>query len=190
MDGRGCWRDNVFLERLWRSVKQEEVYLKAHDSVSAARAGIARYFDFYNARRPHQAHDGRTPDVVYFDGLPAVKQAAWAWNTGCPPRRSCVRRRRRPPAAVDNPEPQHFDPQPIHLPHPGMVFKAAEPPLQWQAGRPRSHGVMLSFGLASIGGAGERSPGLASLLPCSRCSVQMRQSRQRSCTNPPPTRRT
>ena len=76
MDGRGCWRDNVFVERLWRSVKYEEVYLKAYDSVSAARAGIARYFDFYNARRPHQAHDGRTPDVVYFGALPAVKEAA------------------------------------------------------------------------------------------------------------------
>ncbi len=48
MDGRGCWRDNVFVERLWRSVKYEEVYLKAYDTVSAARASIARYFDFYN----------------------------------------------------------------------------------------------------------------------------------------------
>jgi putative transposase len=76
MDGRGCWRDNVFVERLWRSVKYEEVYLKAYDTVSAARAGIARYFDFYNARRPHQAHDGRTPDVVYFGSLPAVHRAA------------------------------------------------------------------------------------------------------------------
>jgi putative transposase len=76
MDGRGCWRDNVFVERLWRSVKYEEVYLKAYDSVSAARTGIAQYFDFYNARRPHQAHDGRTPDVVYFSALPAVKEAA------------------------------------------------------------------------------------------------------------------
>ena len=76
MDGRGCWRDNVFVERLWRSVKYEEVYLKAYDTVSAARAGIARYFDFYNARRPHRAHEGRTPDVVYFGSLPAAKRAA------------------------------------------------------------------------------------------------------------------
>jgi putative transposase len=76
MDGRGCWRDNVFVERLWRSVKYEEVYLKAYDSVGAAREGIAQYFEFYNARRPHQAHGGRTPDVVYFAALPAVEAAA------------------------------------------------------------------------------------------------------------------
>jgi putative transposase len=75
MDGRGCWRDNVFVERLWRSVKYEEVYLRAYDSVGAARAGLARYFEFYNARRPHQAHGGRTPDMVYFDTL-APQQAA------------------------------------------------------------------------------------------------------------------
>jgi putative transposase len=59
MDGKGCWRDNVFVERLWRSVKYEEVYLKAYDSVSAARHSLARYFEFYNARRPHQSHDGQ-----------------------------------------------------------------------------------------------------------------------------------
>ena len=62
MDGKGCWRDNVFVERLWRSVKYEEVYLKAYDSVSAARQSLAAYFEFYNARRPHQtprrAHAG------------------------------------------------------------------------------------------------------------------------------------
>ena len=56
MDGKGCWRDNVFVERLWRSVKYEEVYLKAYDSVSAARAGIAKYLNFYNTNRPHSAH--------------------------------------------------------------------------------------------------------------------------------------
>jgi putative transposase len=69
MDGKGCWRDNVFVERLWRSVKYEDVYLKAYDDVSAARQGLAAYFAFYNARRPHQAHDGRTPDMVYFAAL-------------------------------------------------------------------------------------------------------------------------
>jgi putative transposase len=69
MDGKGCWRDNVFVERLWRSVKYEEVYLRAYDSVSAARQGLERYFAFYNARRPHQSHDGRTPDMVYFAAL-------------------------------------------------------------------------------------------------------------------------
>jgi putative transposase len=76
MDGKGCWRDNVFVERLWRSVKYEEVYLKAYDSVSAARAGIAQYLAFYNARRPHSAHDGQTPDAVFFAALPHLKTAA------------------------------------------------------------------------------------------------------------------
>jgi putative transposase len=76
MDGKGCWRDNVFVERLWRSVKYEEVYLRAYDNVSAARQHLASYFAFYNARRPHQAHAGRTPDVVYFDSLPKGQLAA------------------------------------------------------------------------------------------------------------------
>jgi putative transposase len=76
MDGRGQWRDNVFVERLWKSVKYEDVYLKAYETVSHARAGISRYFDFYNSRRPHRAHGGRTPDVVYFAALPATRQAA------------------------------------------------------------------------------------------------------------------
>jgi putative transposase len=76
MDGRGQWRDNVFVERLWKSVKYEDVYLKAYETVSQARAGIARYIDFYNSRRPHRAHGGRTPDVVYFAALPTTRQAA------------------------------------------------------------------------------------------------------------------
>ncbi len=66
MDGKGCWRDNVFVERLWRSVKYEEVYLHAYQNVPEAQAGIARYFAFYNARRSHSALDRRTPDHVYF----------------------------------------------------------------------------------------------------------------------------
>jgi putative transposase len=66
MDGRGAWRDNVFIERLWRSVKYEEVYLKAYASVAEARENLARYFTFYNTRRPHQGLDGRTPDQAYF----------------------------------------------------------------------------------------------------------------------------
>ena len=66
MDGKGAWRDNVFVERLWRAVKYEEVYLKAYDSVSEARASIARYLAFYNERRPHSSLDGRTPDEAYF----------------------------------------------------------------------------------------------------------------------------
>ena len=76
MDGKGCWRDNVFDERLWRSVKYEDVYLKAYDGVSAARHSLAAYFEFYNARRPHQSHDGRTPDLVYFNTLPPMQAAA------------------------------------------------------------------------------------------------------------------
>jgi putative transposase len=70
MDGKGAWRDNVFVERLWRSVKYEEVYLKAYDSVFEARASIGRYLDFYNRRRPHSSLDRRTPDQAYFDPLP------------------------------------------------------------------------------------------------------------------------
>ena len=66
MDGKGRWRDNVFVERLWRSVKYEEVYLNAYASVPEARAGIGRYLDFYNAVRPHSALGGRTPDQIYF----------------------------------------------------------------------------------------------------------------------------
>ncbi len=70
MDGKGAWRDNVFVERLWRSVKYEEVYLKAYDSVPEARASLGGYFDFYNGRRPHSSFAGRTPDQVYFDNMP------------------------------------------------------------------------------------------------------------------------
>ena len=76
MDGKGCWRDNVFIERLWKSVKYEEVYLHAYDSVSHARASLGRYFAFYNQRRPHTALDRRTPDQVYFNQpLPLPKAA-------------------------------------------------------------------------------------------------------------------
>jgi putative transposase len=70
MDGKGAWRDNVFVGRLWRSVKYEEVYLRAYDSVSEARASIGGYFDFYNGRRPHSSLDGTTPDQAYFTPLP------------------------------------------------------------------------------------------------------------------------
>ena len=70
MDGKGAWRDNVFVERLWRSVKYEEVYLHAYDSVSAAKAGLDRYFRFYNSRRPHSSLDRQTPDQFYFNALP------------------------------------------------------------------------------------------------------------------------
>jgi len=70
MDGKGAWRDNVFVERLWRSVKYEEVYLHAYDTVSAAKAGLDRYFGFYNSRRPHSSLDRQTPDQFYFESLP------------------------------------------------------------------------------------------------------------------------
>jgi putative transposase len=70
MDGKGAWRDNVFIERLWRSVKYEEVYLRAYETVGEARASIGRYLDFYNDRRPHSSLDGRTPDQAYFTSLP------------------------------------------------------------------------------------------------------------------------
>ena len=62
MDGKGAWRDNVFVERLWRTVKYEEVYLRAYGSVSEARASIGRYFGFYNGTRPHSSLSGQTPD--------------------------------------------------------------------------------------------------------------------------------
>jgi putative transposase len=75
MDGKGAWRDNVFVERLWRSVKYEEVYLRAYDNVGEARASIGRYLDFYNCRRPHSSLDGMTPDRAYFEPLP-IRTAA------------------------------------------------------------------------------------------------------------------
>jgi putative transposase len=67
MDGRGAWRDNIFVERLWRSVKYGEVYLHAYESVAAAKAGIGRYFALYNGERPHTALDRNTPGNVYFE---------------------------------------------------------------------------------------------------------------------------
>jgi len=66
MDGKGCWRDNIFVERLWRSLKYEEVYLHAYDSVTAATTGLGRYLTLYNTRRPHSSLDDRTPDEAYF----------------------------------------------------------------------------------------------------------------------------
>jgi putative transposase len=75
MDGRGSWRDNVFVERLWRSVKYEEVYLRAYDSVGDARASLGRYLVFYNALRPHSSLDARTPDNAYFNPPPLAVAA-------------------------------------------------------------------------------------------------------------------
>ena len=76
MDGRGALRDNVFVERVWRSVKYERVYLKAYDSVSAARADIAEYFVWYNTKRPHSSLERLTPEQTYLDLLPKLAKAA------------------------------------------------------------------------------------------------------------------
>jgi putative transposase len=90
MDGKGCWRElafsrhlseaqsshNVFVERLWRSVKYEEVYLFAYDSVSAAKNGLAKYFTRYNQHRPHSSLDEKTPDEFYLENLPTMPKAA------------------------------------------------------------------------------------------------------------------
>ncbi len=77
MDGKGAWRDNVFVERLWRTIKYEEVYLRAYASVAEARASLGRYIDgFYNSRRPHSSLDRQTPDEAYFNALPSIAMAA------------------------------------------------------------------------------------------------------------------
>jgi len=70
MDGKGSWRDNVFVERLWRTIKYEEVYLKAYDTVKEARTSIGKYIDLYNRRRPHSSLDGVPPDTFYYNHLP------------------------------------------------------------------------------------------------------------------------
>ena len=75
MDGKGAWRDNVFVERIWKSVKYEEVYLRAYDSVADARASLGRYLDFYNSHRPHSSLDRKTPDEAYFNHLPQIAAA-------------------------------------------------------------------------------------------------------------------
>ena len=76
MDGRGAWRDNVFIERLWRTVKYERVYLRAYPSVSAARADIAEYIDWYNGKRGHSSLGGQTPNQTWLAGLPGMKAVA------------------------------------------------------------------------------------------------------------------
>ena len=75
MDGKGCWRDNIFVERLWKTIKYEEVYLRAYGSVSEARTRLAKYIDFYNRRRPHSAIGRVPPDRRYYELLPAEKAA-------------------------------------------------------------------------------------------------------------------
>ena len=75
MDGKGCWRDNVFVERLWKTIKYEEVYLRAYCSVSEARTRLTKYIDFYNWRRPHKAIGRVPPDHQYYESLPTEKAA-------------------------------------------------------------------------------------------------------------------
>lgn len=75
MDGKGAWRDNVFVERLWRTIKYEEVYLHAYDTVSDARRSLGRYIAFYNSRRPHSSLDRQPPDRAYFNRLPLLAAA-------------------------------------------------------------------------------------------------------------------
>ena len=75
MDGKGAWRDDVFVERIWRSIKYEEVYLKAYENVPEARSSISKYINFYNSGRPHSSLEGRTPDEAYF-GARQLAEAA------------------------------------------------------------------------------------------------------------------
>jgi putative transposase len=75
MDGKGAWRDNVFIERLWRTVKYEHVYLHAYESTSEAKSKIGHYFEFYNQRRPHSKLDRLTPDEFYFNSLTSQEAA-------------------------------------------------------------------------------------------------------------------
>ena len=75
MDGKGAWRDNVFVERLWKSVKYEEVYLRTYDTVSDARASIGRHLCFYNSRRSHSSLERKTSDQAYFARLPRIAAA-------------------------------------------------------------------------------------------------------------------
>ena len=76
MDGRGAWRDNVFVERIWRSVKYERVYLRAYGSVTAARTDMAEYIDWYNGERGHSSLNDNTPEQAWLSGLPLFKEAA------------------------------------------------------------------------------------------------------------------
>jgi len=75
MDGQGRWRDNIFIERPWKTVKYEEVYIKAYESITHARKELAKFFDRYNMRRPHQGLGDRTPDEAYLNTLPEVRDA-------------------------------------------------------------------------------------------------------------------
>jgi putative transposase len=75
MDGKGCWRDNVFVERLWKTIKYEHVYLHAYQTACEARVKLATYLELYNRRRPHTALDRHTPDDMYFSSVPLLQAA-------------------------------------------------------------------------------------------------------------------
>ena len=75
MDGRGAWRDNIIVERLWKTVKYERIYMYAYDSVNEARSSIMQYLAWYNQSKPHSRFDKRTPDEAYGMMLPAVNLA-------------------------------------------------------------------------------------------------------------------
>jgi putative transposase len=100
---------NVFVERLWRIIKYERVYLRAYDGVSAAKIDVAQLIDWYNTERPHSSLDDQTPDQTYRALLPALQQAAWNENLrcapSCPPRRPGRRKRRPPPWTTAAPVP-------------------------------------------------------------------------------------
>ena len=76
MDGKGRWMDNVFIERLWKSVKYEDIYLKAYASMAEVKSGLATYFEFYNEKKWHHTFDKKTPSMVYYDSLPQKQVAA------------------------------------------------------------------------------------------------------------------
>ena len=76
MDGRGAWRDNVFVERVWRSIKYERVYLRAYDSVKDARMDIAQYINWYNSERGHSSLGDKTPEQVWLSSLQPLREAA------------------------------------------------------------------------------------------------------------------
>jgi putative transposase len=76
MDGKGAWRDNVFVERLWRTIKYERVYLQAYKAVSAARSDLDTYIDWYNRERAHSRIEDRTPEQAYWALLPELAVAA------------------------------------------------------------------------------------------------------------------
>jgi len=76
MDGKGAWRDNIFVERFWRTIKYEEVYLRACDCVSEARESLTRHLAFYNGRRAHSSLDGKTPNQAYLNASRPIPVAA------------------------------------------------------------------------------------------------------------------